>query len=44
VGSKSISTEFSAIVDSGTSFTALSDPMYTQITSSVSSVTILADN
>uniref|UniRef100_A0A0E0QUI6 Peptidase A1 domain-containing protein n=1 Tax=Oryza rufipogon TaxID=4529 RepID=A0A0E0QUI6_ORYRU len=34
VGSKSISTEFSAIVDSGTSFTALSDPMYTQITSS----------
>jgi hypothetical protein len=36
VGSKSINAEFSAIVDSGTSFTALSDPMYTEITSSVS--------
>uniref|UniRef100_A0A0D9XG71 Peptidase A1 domain-containing protein n=1 Tax=Leersia perrieri TaxID=77586 RepID=A0A0D9XG71_9ORYZ len=34
VGAKSINTEFAAIVDSGTSFTALSDPMYTQITSS----------
>ncbi|KAG8057609.1 hypothetical protein GUJ93_ZPchr0002g25290 [Zizania palustris] len=34
VGGKSINTEFSVIVDSGTSFTALSDPMYTQITSS----------
>ncbi|CAL5073043.1 unnamed protein product [Urochloa decumbens] len=37
VGSKSIDTEFSAIVDSGTSFTALSDPMYTEITSSFNS-------
>ena len=36
VGSKSINAKFSAIVDSGTSFTALSDPMYTEITSSVS--------
>uniref|UniRef100_A0ACD5YD47 Uncharacterized protein n=1 Tax=Avena sativa TaxID=4498 RepID=A0ACD5YD47_AVESA len=34
VGNKSYSTKFSAIVDSGTSFTALSDPMYTDITSS----------
>ncbi|CAN6225302.1 unnamed protein product [Urochloa humidicola] len=33
VGSKSIDAKFSAIVDSGTSFTAVSDPMYTQITS-----------
>lgn len=37
VGSKSINTKFSAIVDSGTSFTALSDPMYTEITSSFNS-------
>jgi len=37
VGSKSIHTKFNAIVDSGTSFTALSDPMYTQITSSFNS-------
>ncbi|TVU10224.1 hypothetical protein EJB05_43738 [Eragrostis curvula] len=37
VGSKSISTKFSAIVDSGTSFTALSDPMYTEITNSFNS-------
>ncbi|KAF8759387.1 hypothetical protein HU200_010430 [Digitaria exilis] len=34
VGSKSINARFSAIVDSGTSFTALSDPMYTEITRS----------
>jgi hypothetical protein len=38
VGSKSISTKFNAIVDTGTSFTALSDPMYTEITNSVSFV------
>ncbi|OEL35721.1 Aspartyl protease family protein 1 [Dichanthelium oligosanthes] len=37
VGSKSINAKFSAIVDSGTSFTALSDPMYTEITSSFNS-------
>ncbi|CAN6205181.1 unnamed protein product [Urochloa humidicola] len=37
VGSKSIDAKFSAIVDSGTSFTALSDPMYTEITSSFNS-------
>ncbi|CAN6175185.1 unnamed protein product [Urochloa humidicola] len=37
VGSKSIDAKFSAIVDSGTSFTAVSDPMYTQITSSFNS-------
>ncbi|KAK3132787.1 hypothetical protein QOZ80_6AG0527750 [Eleusine coracana subsp. coracana] len=37
VGSKSISTKFSAIVDTGTSFTALSDPMYTEITTSFNS-------
>jgi hypothetical protein len=36
VGSKSISTKFNAIVDTGTSFTVLSDPMYTEITNSVS--------
>lgn len=33
VGGKSFDTKFSAVVDSGTSFTALSDPMYTEITS-----------
>ncbi|VAI20595.1 hypothetical protein VPH35_084742 [Triticum aestivum] len=32
-GGKTFSTKFSAVVDSGTSFTALSDPMYTEITS-----------
>ncbi|KAF8701043.1 hypothetical protein HU200_033938 [Digitaria exilis] len=37
VGSKSINARFSAIVDSGTSFTALSDPMYTEITHSFNS-------
>ncbi|CAD6223985.1 unnamed protein product [Miscanthus lutarioriparius] len=37
VGSKSFNTKFNAIVDSGTSFTALSDPMYTEITSSFNS-------
>ncbi|KAJ1290636.1 hypothetical protein BS78_02G259800 [Paspalum vaginatum] len=37
VGSKSINAKFSAIVDSGTSFTALSDPMYTEITTSFNS-------
>nr|CAB3457749.1 unnamed protein product [Digitaria exilis] len=37
VGSKSINARFSAIVDSGTSFTALSDPMYTEITRSFNS-------
>jgi hypothetical protein len=37
VGSKPINAKFSAIVDSGTSFTALSDPMYTEITSSFNS-------
>ncbi|WVZ65740.1 hypothetical protein U9M48_015056 [Paspalum notatum var. saurae] len=37
VGSKSINAQFSAIVDSGTSFTALSDPMYTEITTSFNS-------
>jgi hypothetical protein len=36
VGSKSIRTKFNAIVDIGTSFTALSDPLYTEITNSVS--------
>jgi len=33
VGSKTFGSKFSAVVDSGTSFTALSDPMYTEITS-----------
>lgn len=37
MGTKSIHTKFNAIVDSGTSFTSLSDPMYTQITSSFNS-------
>ncbi|XP_062193676.1 aspartyl protease family protein 1-like [Phragmites australis] len=37
VGSKSFNTMFSAIVDSGTSFTTLADPMYTEITSSFNS-------
>ncbi|XP_062198662.1 aspartyl protease family protein 1-like [Phragmites australis] len=37
VGTKMIFAKFSAIVDSGTSFTALSDPMYTEITSSFNS-------
>ncbi|KAL6601659.1 hypothetical protein ACP70R_044879 [Stipagrostis hirtigluma subsp. patula] len=37
VGTKAIPAKFSAIVDSGTSFTALSDPMYTEITSSFNS-------
>ncbi|CAM0952761.1 unnamed protein product [Alopecurus aequalis] len=34
VGNKTYGTKFSVVVDSGTSFTALSDPMYTEITSS----------
>ncbi|KAL6846679.1 hypothetical protein ACP4OV_024127 [Aristida adscensionis] len=37
VGTKQIPAKFSAIVDSGTSFTSLSDPMYTEITSSFNS-------
>lgn len=41
VGGKTFSTKFSAVVDSGTSFTALSDPMYTEITSAVSRFTAL---
>jgi hypothetical protein len=35
VGNKTFGTKFSVVVDSGTSFTALSDPMYTEITTSV---------
>ncbi|XP_073005150.1 aspartyl protease family protein 1-like [Typha latifolia] len=37
VGNSSISAEFSAIVDSGTSFTYLTDPVYTQLTDSFNS-------
>lgn len=36
VGNSSLNYDFSAIVDSGTSFTTLADPMYTAITTSVS--------
>ncbi|KAM0884363.1 hypothetical protein ACQ4PT_031039 [Festuca glaucescens] len=34
VGNKTFGTKFSVVVDSGTSFTAFSDPMYTEITTS----------
>lgn len=38
VGNSSIDVKFSAIVDSGTSFTSLADPMYTKLAESVSNV------